>query len=68
MTSLANWVERGIPPDGTNAGNTPVDSGAANATTGVVARTRPLCPYPKIARYGGSGDINEAGNFVCAAP
>src|SRR5256885_8768607 len=27
--------------------------------------TRPLCPYPQIAKYKGDGDTNDAGNFVC---
>lgn len=31
-------------------------------------RTRPLCPYPQEAKYSGSGDINDAENFVCRAP
>jgi feruloyl esterase len=29
--------------------------------------TRPLCPYPEIAKYKGSGDSNDAANFVCVA-
>jgi hypothetical protein len=29
--------------------------------------TRPLCPYPQTAKYKGSGDTNDAANFVCAA-
>jgi len=33
-----------------------------------VDRTRPLCPYPQEAKYRGTGDINEASNFVCRAP
>jgi feruloyl esterase len=68
MTSLSNWVERGVAPDSTDASNTPIASRAANPTTGAAARTRPLCPYPKVARYSGSGDINDAANFTCAAP
>ncbi|WP_288384416.1 tannase/feruloyl esterase family alpha/beta hydrolase, partial [uncultured Acinetobacter sp.] len=28
-------------------------------------RTRPLCPYPKIARYNGIGDSEKAENFTC---
>jgi len=28
--------------------------------------TRPLCPFPEIAEYKGSGDINQAASFVCA--
>ena len=30
--------------------------------------TRPLCPYPQVAQYRGSGDVNDAANFACAAP
>ncbi|HTW64204.1 MAG TPA: tannase/feruloyl esterase family alpha/beta hydrolase [Bryobacteraceae bacterium] len=41
---------------------------AAHKTKGIVDRTRPLCPYPQTARYKGSGDTNDASNFVCAAP
>ena len=33
-----------------------------------VKMTRPLCPYPEVAKYKGSGDTNDAKNFVCAAP
>ena len=29
--------------------------------------TRPLCPYPQVAKYKGSGDTNDAANFVCEA-
>lgn len=28
-------------------------------------RTRPLCPYPAVAIYKGSGDIEDASSFVC---
>ena len=27
--------------------------------------TRLLCPYPRVAKYKGSGDVNDAGNFTC---
>jgi feruloyl esterase len=30
-----------------------------------VQTTRPLCVFPKIARYTGSGDTNDAKNFTC---
>jgi feruloyl esterase len=30
-----------------------------------VARTRPVCPYPDVAKYAGSGSIDDAANFVC---
>lgn len=32
-----------------------------------VVRSRPLCPYPQVARYDGTGSIDEADNFICAA-
>ena len=33
-----------------------------------VLRTRPLCAYPKIARYKGTGSTDEAGSFECVLP
>jgi feruloyl esterase len=33
---------------------------------GELVRTRPLCPFPQVARYTGSGSTDEAGNFVCS--
>jgi feruloyl esterase len=30
-----------------------------------VVRTRPLCPYPMVAKYSGSGSTDEAANFSC---
>jgi feruloyl esterase len=31
-------------------------------------RTRPLCPYPTVARYDGSGSIDDDANFTCGSP
>jgi feruloyl esterase len=59
LTALEQWVEHGVAPETIVASN--------DGTTGV-KRTRPLCPYPTMARYVGSGDVNEAKNFVCRAP
>jgi len=36
-----------------------------NLATGVPTRTRPLCRYPNVARYDGSGSIDDAANFMC---
>ena len=33
-----------------------------------VLRTRPLCPYPKVAVYDGSGSTDDAANFNCRPP
>jgi hypothetical protein len=30
--------------------------------------TRPLCPYPQIARYKGTSDPYVADSFTCAVP
>jgi len=59
MVPLEQWVEKGQAP-------TRVD--ASHSTNGKVDRTRPLCPYPQVAKYKGSGSIDDAANFVCAAP
>jgi feruloyl esterase len=40
---------------------------ATHVTGGAVDRTRPLCPYPQVAVYRGTGDTNDAANFSCAA-
>lgn len=62
LTPLVAWVERGRAPDQILAwSGTP-------GYFGVSARTRPLCPYPQIARYNGAGDVNAAASFTCAAP
>ena len=41
---------------------------AVHRENGEVDRSRPLCPYPEVAAYTGSGSIDEAENFVCRAP
>jgi feruloyl esterase len=30
--------------------------------------TRPLCPFPQVAKYKGAGSTDDAANFACAAP
>jgi feruloyl esterase len=56
LGALEQWVEQGKAPDSIPA------SRVANGKTD---RTRPLCPYPQIATYKGSGSVDDAGNFVC---
>jgi feruloyl esterase len=41
---------------------------ASRATDGKVDRTRPLCAYPEVAKYKGSGSTDEAANFTCVKP
>jgi len=57
-TVLEDWAERGA---------TPTRIVASHSTNGVVDRARPLCPYPQVARYIGSGSIDVAESFRCQA-
>ncbi len=59
LPQLVEWVEHGKAPDAV------VASATNPGYFGVAARTRPLCPHPKHARYNGSGDVNVAANFSC---
>lgn len=63
-TALERWVENGAAPDKIIATKYKVDGNPASG----VARTRPLCPYPQVARYTGSGSTDEAANFACVVP
>ncbi|HEX4004092.1 MAG TPA: tannase/feruloyl esterase family alpha/beta hydrolase [Candidatus Acidoferrales bacterium] len=57
MPAISQWTE---------GGKAPAEVIAAHKTKGTTDRTRPLCPYPQIAKYKGSGSIDDAANFVCA--
>jgi feruloyl esterase len=41
---------------------------ASRVVNNQVVRTRPLCAYPQVARYSGTGSIDDATNFKCVAP
>ncbi len=59
VLALARWVEQGVAPERIVA---------TTLKDGAVTRQRPLCVYPKQARYKGQGDVNAAANFECVAP
>jgi feruloyl esterase len=71
LTPLVNWVEKGVAPDSVTAsvrgaGN----AGGANTdvpSSWAANRTRPLCPYPLVARYNG-GNPEAAESFSCVIP
>jgi feruloyl esterase len=76
LNAITAWVENGAAPERIVAANTNTASPypavglfdprvAMNFPTG---GTRPLCVYPRIPRYKGSGATNDAGNFVCVDP
>jgi feruloyl esterase len=59
VAALEQWVEHGHAP-GTII--------ATHSTDGKIDRTRPLCPYPQVAKYRGTGSIDETGSFTCQLP
>jgi hypothetical protein len=59
MTPLIRWVE---------SDEAPKELDASRVVEGKVVRTRPVCAYPEVARYKGSGSIDEAANFSCTQP
>ena len=59
LTALETWVEKGKAPE---------QIIASHSQAGTVDRTRPLCAYPMVARYKGTGSVDDAANFVCRVP
>ena len=55
--AVVNWRETGVAP-------TQIIASLENAT-GQTVETRPLCPYPQVASYTGTGSTNDASSFVC---
>lgn len=72
ITPLVRWVEQGVAPHAVVAGA----RGAGNAAAvnpevpagWAPDRTRPLCPYPSVARYVGQGSLEHAASFRCVVP
>lgn len=56
LASLEQWVEKANVPD---------QIIATHSTGGKVDRARPLCPYPQVAKYKGTGSTDDPANFVC---
>jgi feruloyl esterase len=59
--AVERWVEKGVAPEQIIATKYKIDG---NLASGAVL-TRPLCPYPQVAKYRGAGSTDEAANFVC---
>jgi feruloyl esterase len=59
ITPLVDWVERGAAPDRLVA---------SFRQDGKIIRSRPLCPYPQVAKNNDGGNKDDAASFVCAAP
>jgi len=61
LTPLVTWVEKGVAPDTITA------TKFVNDAPPAVQMTRPLCVFPKVAKYNGSGSTSIAANFTCIA-
>jgi Tannase and feruloyl esterase len=59
LDDLLSWVENGKAPSTLTA--------ARRDRTGAITESRPLCPYPLVAKYKGSGSTDDAANFSCSA-
>jgi feruloyl esterase len=57
LEALLEWVENGDAPETLPA--------AIRSDAGEIVRSRPLCPYPQVAAYDGSGSTDDAANFTC---
>ena len=60
--ALVEWVEKSVAPSAIVATKF-VDDDPSKG----VKFTRPLCPYPQVAKFNGDGDPNDAASFVCTA-
>ena len=63
LVALDQWVSKGIAPQAMIATKLVNDDPKQG-----VARTRPVCPYPKVAKWDGKGSIDEHKSFACVMP
>lgn len=78
LTALEQWVEHGVEPKrligghmeggGPGQGNPNGGPNGGGAKAAPPDMTRPICAYPNIARYNGTGDRADAASFSCGAP
>lgn len=69
LTPLVRWVEQGVAPQSVTArARGPGHPGGANAEVPgewAADRSRPLCPFPQVAHYRGTGNVEDAASFAC---
>jgi tannase/feruloyl esterase len=66
LGALERWRETGTAPAQIVAARNPNPGRGGSGPLGKMSR--PLCPYPQVAKYKGTGSTDDASNFVCAAP
>jgi feruloyl esterase len=60
LTALEDWVEKGVTPKQIVASQLGKEK--------QIVRTRPLCPYPEVPKYKGTGSTDDAAGFICERP
>jgi pimeloyl-ACP methyl ester carboxylesterase len=65
LSALIDWVEKGKAPDIIIASVNPANPEIPPSWS--PSRARPLCPWPKYAKYAG-GDPESAASFACSNP
>ena len=60
LGALIAWTEHGVAPTQVIATKYVNDTQSQG-----IAFQRPLCPFPQVARYDGSGDPTSASSFTC---
>ena len=70
LGALERWREAGTAPAQIVATRAAGRGGPAPSPAGGAATpmSRPLCPFPQVARYRGTGSTNDAANFSCGTP
>jgi feruloyl esterase len=58
MGAMEEWIKTGVAPKRIEAWH---------VTSGMIDRTRPLCPFGQVAKWNGTGSTNESSNFACVA-
>lgn len=64
ISAMENWVEKGAAPDALTATlyePTPISANYSKP----LGRTMPLCKFPEMAKYNGSGDVKDGANWSC---
>lgn len=64
LTAIENWVERGIAPEALKANLYEAKGPLLDFTT-LPHRSMPLCKFPEMAHYKGTGDVKDASNWTC---